>query len=124
MATTRIIPMHVSQDKTIADCLTDRIGYSNNSDKTQDGELISAYQCDHKTADAESPFSKQQYRPAPAGSSRATSSPIRCASPSSPARSRWRRQNACAMSSPRTFSRAGTPFLWPPTIPAAAVSLF
>lgn len=53
MATTRIISMHVNQGKTIADCLTDRIDYSKNPDKTQGGELISAYECDPKTADAE-----------------------------------------------------------------------
>ena len=53
MATTRIISMHVSHGKTIADCLTDRIDYSKNPDKTQGGELISAYECDPKTADAE-----------------------------------------------------------------------
>ena len=32
MATTRIISMHVSHGKTIADCLTDRIDYSKNPD--------------------------------------------------------------------------------------------
>ena len=53
MATTRIISMHVSHGKTIADCLTDRIDYSKNPEKTQGGELISAYECDPKTADAE-----------------------------------------------------------------------
>ena len=35
MATTRIISMYVSHGKTIADCLTDRIDYSKNPDKTQ-----------------------------------------------------------------------------------------
>lgn len=62
MATTRIISMHVNQGKTIADCLTDRIDYSKNPDKTQGGELISAYQCDPKTADAEFLFAKRQYK--------------------------------------------------------------
>ena len=62
MATTRIISMHVNQGKTIADCLTDRIDYSKNPDKTQGGELISAYQCDPKTADAEFLLSKRQYK--------------------------------------------------------------
>ena len=62
MATTRIISMHVNQGKTIADCLTDRIDYSKNPDKTQGGELISAYECDPKTADAEFLFSKRQYQ--------------------------------------------------------------
>ena len=62
MATTRIISMHVNQGKTIADCLTDRIDYSKNPDKTQGGELISSYECDPKTADAEFLFSKRQYK--------------------------------------------------------------
>ena len=62
MATTRIISMHVSHGKTIADCLTDRIDYSKNPDKTQGGELISAYECDLKTADAEFLFAKRQYK--------------------------------------------------------------
>jgi len=62
MATTRIISMHVSQGKTIADCLADRIDYSKNPEKTQGGELISAYECDPKTADAEFLFSKRQYQ--------------------------------------------------------------
>ena len=35
MATTRIISMHINQGKTIADCLTDRIDYSKNPDKTR-----------------------------------------------------------------------------------------
>ena len=62
MATTRIISMHVNQGKTIADCLTDRIDYSKNPEKTQGGELISAYECDPKTADAEFLYSKRQYK--------------------------------------------------------------
>ena len=62
MATTRIISMHVSHGKTIADCLTDRIDYSKNPGKTQGGELISAYECDPKTADAEFLFAKRQYK--------------------------------------------------------------
>ena len=63
MATTRIISMHVSHGKTIADCLTDRIDYSKNPEKTQGGELISSYECDPKTADAELfPSTKSSFR--------------------------------------------------------------
>lgn len=62
MATTRIISVHVNQGKTIADCLTDRIDYSKNPEKTQGGELISSYECDPKTADAEFLYSKRQYQ--------------------------------------------------------------
>ena len=61
MATTRIISMHVNQGKTVAQCLTDRTEYARNPEKTQDGELISAYACDAKTADAEFLYAKRQY---------------------------------------------------------------
>lgn len=62
MATTRIISMHVNKGKTIAQCLTDRTDYAMNPDKTNDGELISSYACDHHTVDAEFLLSKRQYR--------------------------------------------------------------
>ena len=61
MATTRIIPMHVNQGKSIAQCLKDRTDYAKNPDKTQDGELVSSYACDPRTADAEFLLSKRQY---------------------------------------------------------------
>ena len=43
--------------------LKDRLDYGKNPDKTQGGELISAYQCDHMTAaDAEFLLSKAKYK--------------------------------------------------------------
>ncbi len=62
MATTRIIPMHHAKGQSIAKCLKDRIGYGENPEKTEGGELISAYECDPKTADAEFALSKREYR--------------------------------------------------------------
>jgi len=62
MATTRIISMHINRGKTIAQCLTERTDYAENPEKTDGGELISAYECDPKTADAEFLFSKRQYK--------------------------------------------------------------
>ena len=61
LATTRIIAMHVNKGKTIAQCLTDRTEYAKNPEKTQDGELISSYACDPRTAASEFLFSKRQY---------------------------------------------------------------
>lgn len=61
MATTRIIAMHAKRGMTIAQCLTDRKDYAIDSDKTEDGQYISAYACDPHTADAEFLFSKRQY---------------------------------------------------------------
>lgn len=62
MATTRIISMHINRGKTIAQCLTERTDYAENPEKTDGGKLISAFECDPKTADAEFLFSKRQYK--------------------------------------------------------------
>ena len=62
MATTRIIPMHINRGRTIAKCLSDRTDYATNPDKTNDGEYVTAYVCDPKTADMEFLLSKRQYR--------------------------------------------------------------
>lgn len=62
MATTRLIPMHINKGKTIAQCLTDRTDYSKNPAKTNDGEYISAYECDPEIVDAQFMFSKRAYK--------------------------------------------------------------
>ena len=54
--------MHINKGKTIAQCLADRTDYAKNPEKTNDGELISTYACDHRTLDAEFLFAKRQYR--------------------------------------------------------------
>ena len=61
MATTRIISMHKSSGKTVAQCLTNRTDYAKNLDKTKNGELITSYACDPATVDAEFLLSKRQY---------------------------------------------------------------
>lgn len=61
MATSRLISMHISKGKTIAQCLADRIDYSRNSDKTQDGQYVTSYGCNASIADAEFLYSKRQY---------------------------------------------------------------
>lgn len=62
MATTRLIARHISKGETIAQSLTDSFDYGQNPEKTRDGELISAYRCDPKTADAEFLLSKARYK--------------------------------------------------------------
>ena len=62
MAVTRIMAMHLNKGRTIAQCLKDRTDYAKNPDKTKSGELISAFGCDPRTADAEFLFAKRQYR--------------------------------------------------------------
>ena len=53
--------MHSIKGKTLAQCLTDRINYGTNPEKTENSELISAFACDFRTADAEFLLSKKQY---------------------------------------------------------------
>ena len=62
MATTRLIAMHVNKGKTVAQCLTSRTDYVKNPEKTENGELVSAYACDPKTVDAEFLLAKREYR--------------------------------------------------------------
>ncbi|MDD3221025.1 MAG: relaxase/mobilization nuclease domain-containing protein [Lachnospiraceae bacterium] len=62
MAATRLIALHVNKGKTVAQCLADRTDYSQNAAKTNDGEFISSYECDAKTADEEFLLSKRQYQ--------------------------------------------------------------
>lgn len=62
MAATRLIAMHINKGKTVAQCLADRTDYSQNAAKTNNGEYISSYECDPKTADEEFLLSKRQYQ--------------------------------------------------------------
>lgn len=61
MATTRIIPLHLNKGKTIKQCLSERLDYGKNPDKTENGELVSSYACDPETADADFALSKREY---------------------------------------------------------------
>lgn len=61
MATTRIIPLHLNKGKTIKHCLSERLDYGKNPDKTENGELISSYACDPETAHADFTLSKREY---------------------------------------------------------------
>lgn len=62
MATTQLIFMHISKGQTVAKSLETRFDYGQNPDKTQGGELITSYECDYMTADAEFLLSKAQYK--------------------------------------------------------------
>ena len=62
MATTRLIKRHVSKGKSITQSLTDSFNYGQNPLKTRNGELVTAYMCDPKTAVAEFMLSKAKYK--------------------------------------------------------------
>lgn len=61
MAATRVITMHKNKGKTIAQCLADRTDYAKNPDKTDNGQLVSSYECNPNTVDAEFALSKREY---------------------------------------------------------------
>ena len=62
MATVRLIKHHMSKGSSVKRTLKDRFDYGQDPLKTQDGELIVAYMCDPKTADAEFTLSKAKYK--------------------------------------------------------------
>lgn len=62
MATTRHFTRHVNAGETIAEAIKDCTDYGKNPDKTRGGDLISAYECDPATVDAEFLLSKSKYK--------------------------------------------------------------
>ena len=61
MATTRLIPLHAGKGRTEGTAIRDILDYSKNPDKTEKGELITSYACDHRTADAQFLLAKREY---------------------------------------------------------------
>ena len=53
--------MHLNKGKTIKQCLSDRLDYGKNPEKTKEEQLISSFACDPQTADAEFALSKREY---------------------------------------------------------------
>ena len=61
MAATRLIALHRNKGKSVAACLKIRTDYAQNPDKTEQGELVSSYECSPLTVDEEFMLSKRQY---------------------------------------------------------------
>ncbi|MGX8711680.1 MAG: relaxase/mobilization nuclease domain-containing protein [bacterium] len=61
MATTRLMPLHTGKGRDVGTAISDIIDYAENPEKTDCGRLITGYECDSRTADAEFLFSKRQY---------------------------------------------------------------
>ena len=62
MAATRLIPLHINKEKTLARCLRERTDYAQNPEKTEKGKLVTAYQCDPMTVEEEFLLAKRQYQ--------------------------------------------------------------
>ena len=56
-----MIALHKNKGKSVATCLKSRTDYAQNPDKTQQGELVSSYECSPLTVDEEFMLSKRQY---------------------------------------------------------------
>ena len=61
MAATRLIALHANKGRTVAQSLGDRTDYAKNPEKTENGELVTAYGCDPMTVDEEFLLQKRLY---------------------------------------------------------------
>ena len=61
LAATRLIPMRKNKGKSIGACLHNHTSYVQNPDKTEQGELVSSYQCSPLTVDEEFLLTKRLY---------------------------------------------------------------
>ena len=61
IATTRLMPLHSGKGRTVAQALGRVTDYVKNPEKTDGGELVTAYQCNPSIVDQEFLFAKRQY---------------------------------------------------------------
>ena len=61
MAAVRLIALHVTKGRSVAKSLGARTDYAKNPEKTEKGELVTAYGCDPVTADEEFMLQKRLY---------------------------------------------------------------
>ena len=61
MAVVHFSNRHISKNQTIKECIQFHIDYAKNPEKTQNGLLVSAYECNPETAAAEFLISKKMY---------------------------------------------------------------
>ena len=61
IATTRLMPLHSGKGRTVAEALGRVTDYVENPEKTNGGDLVTAYQCNPSIADQEFLFAKSRY---------------------------------------------------------------
>ena len=61
MATTRLITIHISKGKGAGGSFAGRLDYACNPDKTEDGQLVTGFACDPKTAANEFELMRRTY---------------------------------------------------------------
>ena len=55
------MPLHIGKKRSAGTAITDIIDYVKNPQKTNNGALITSWQCDSRIADSEFLYTKQQY---------------------------------------------------------------
>ncbi|GHU47298.1 hypothetical protein FACS1894120_5210 [Clostridia bacterium] len=61
MATSWLKPLHTGKNRTIASAIKARLAYVKNPEKTENGKLVTSYQCDPEFADLQFLAAKKQY---------------------------------------------------------------
>ena len=61
MAATRLIAMHVNKGMTFNQCMSARVRYVNDDEKTEDGEYVTTYACNALIVDSEFAEAKREY---------------------------------------------------------------
>ena len=61
MAATRLIAMHINKGQTAEKSLKNRTEYAKNEEKTEKGELVTAYECNAQIADQEFMSARSEY---------------------------------------------------------------
>ena len=62
MATTRIMPLHIGKGRSVGTAVSDILEYVKDAEKTDQGRLVTCFQCNPEIADAEFCFSKRRYQ--------------------------------------------------------------
>lgn len=96
LATTPLLPRRAGEGETIAAAIKDCLDYGKNPEKTE-GKYISAYECDPATVADEFLLAKASYKAMTGREQKMTCSATRYAWPSTPGRSRRRRQTVSGM---------------------------
>ena len=61
MSTTRLMPLHTGNGRSVGAAIRDIIDYVENPEKTEHGQLVTGYQCSPKLADREFLYAKKLY---------------------------------------------------------------
>ena len=61
MATTRIMPLHTGKGRTVGKAIADIIDYVGDPSKTDEGRLVTSWQCNSRIADAEFLYTQNEY---------------------------------------------------------------